>query len=170
VKSPHLDLLDQVWNDRDQLDLFAAWTWQAGVMVRGEPPFTSRPLESFLDRGWARRFSLRHPGYGITYAHDPYHGGSNPLHLGHCLGAFDTAGRGQLLRSSSAERRAVLILDRARGWYNALQQTDLPDLGQRSWHVDVVVRPLGWLGSFRKSRETGRWFAGKHSVHMLGFR
>jgi hypothetical protein len=42
----------------------------------------------------------------------------------------------------------------------------LPDA--RSWHVEVFDRRVGWLGTYRQSRVTGQWFAGKHSVHMAG--
>lgn len=27
---------------------------------------------------------------------------------------------------------------------------------------------LGWLGEFRRSRETGLWFLGRHGLHMRG--
>jgi hypothetical protein len=35
--------------------------------------------------------------------------------------------------------------------------------------VHVTVAPLGFLGTYRQSRVTGRWFTGKHSTHMLGW-
>ncbi|MBP1137322.1 hypothetical protein JOE31_003554 [Arthrobacter sp. PvP023] len=57
------------------------------------------------------------------------------------------------------------------GWYEILQQNGdlLPNRPiRRSWRVDVTSATLGYIGEFRKSRETGRWFAGKHSSHMLG--
>lgn len=44
----------------------------------------------------------------------------------------------------------------------------LPAIGERSWHVEVFDRQTGYLGLFRRSRETGRWFQGKHSVHVQG--
>lgn len=174
VESPHLDLLEQVWNDRSQLDLFAMWAWERNFRVKPRNPCpahgeSDRTPDAFRDRDWYAHFLNRYPGYGIAYDHDPYHGGTNPLHLGHALGAFDQAPRAQLLRSSPGEGLAVLLLDGARGWATALDQVDLPPLVDRSWHVDVVVRPLGWLGTFRRSRVTDRWFVGKHSVHMLGF-
>jgi hypothetical protein len=67
--------------------------------------------------------------------------------------------------------RAVLLLDGYLGWYSALHQrghelSSKP--GHRSWQVDVVCRPLGWLGTFRRSRRSGRWFAGQHRWHELG--
>lgn len=67
---------------------------------------------------------------------------------------------------------AVLLLDRYDGWYRALAKAGsrLPERPDgRSWRVDVVVRPMGWLGTYRRSRLTGRWFAGQHRWHVLGW-
>lgn len=64
-----------------------------------------------------------------------------------------------------------LLLPDAYGWYEALQQKggQLPARPDgRSWRVDVTSATLGYIGEFRKSRATGRWFAGKHASHMLG--
>lgn len=36
----------------------------------------------------------------------------------------------------------------------------------RTWRVDVVVRPVGYLGTFRRSRTTGLWFSGRHRHHV----
>lgn len=168
VESPHLDLFEQVWNDRGQLDLFALWAWHRGVRVKAVGSSGERAPETFRDRDWYAHFLERYPGHGAAYDHDPYHGGTNPLHLGHCLGAFDEARGGELSVSSAAGQGAVLMLDAARGWYTALSRLNPPPVAEYSWRVDVVVRPLGWLGTFRRSRYTGRWFAGKHSVHTLG--
>jgi hypothetical protein len=75
-----------------------------------------------------------------------------------------------LLRSAEKERRAVLMADSMIGWYRALalQGGALPALGERSWHVDVVVRTVGWLGTYRRSRVSGLWFAGPHRFHIHG--
>jgi hypothetical protein len=67
--------------------------------------------------------------------------------------------------------RAVLMLPAYQGWYKRLHRVGaklpvLPD--GSSWRVDVVVRPLGWLGCYRRSRLTGRWFSGQHRWHELG--
>lgn len=37
-----------------------------------------------------------------------------------------------------------------------------------SWRIDVICKQIGWLGTYRRSRVTGYWFAGKHSIHMAG--
>jgi hypothetical protein len=66
---------------------------------------------------------------------------------------------------------AVLVLSAYQGWYKRLHR-----LGARlpvrpdgdSWRVDVIVRPLGWLGTYQRSGLTGRWFSGEHEWHQLG--
>lgn len=75
-----------------------------------------------------------------------------------------------LMRSSRAERRAVVTVESMRGWYSTLAHlgATLPDIGQRSWHVDVFVKQLGWLGTFRQSRVTEIWFTGPHRYHRIG--
>ena len=50
----------------------------------------------------------------------------------------------------------------------AVQGTQLPPLGESSWHVDVRVRPIEFLGTYRRSRVTGLWFAGQHRYHSVG--
>ena len=56
------------------------------------------------------------------------------------------------------------------GWYRALAEMGarLPHLEERSWHVDIVVKPVGSLGTYRQSRATGLWFSGPHRLHLVG--
>lgn len=64
------------------------------------------------------------------------------------------------------------MLDTYSGWYSALARlgATLPArFDGRSWRVDVVVRPIGWLGTYRQSRVTSRWFTGQHRWHELGW-
>ena len=67
-------------------------------------------------------------------------------------------------------RRAVLIVNHLGSWRSDLQRAgeQLPELGDRSWHVEVFDRQVGNLGRYRRSRVTGNWFQGKHSVHLWG--
>ena len=46
--------------------------------------------------------------------------------------------------------------------------SNAPDAGHRSWHVDVLCRPVGWLGTYRRSRQSGVWFSGPHRYHQVG--
>jgi hypothetical protein len=34
--------------------------------------------------------------------------------------------------------------------------------------VDVFVRQIGFVGTYRRSRDTGLWFAGQHRYHAVG--
>lgn len=74
-------------------------------------------------------------------------------------------------RADDPVPRATLLLKRYAGWYSALNGVTehLPEHAKgRSWRVDVVVKPLGWLGTYRKSRNSERWFSGQHRWHQLG--
>lgn len=73
--------------------------------------------------------------------------------------------------ANKSRRKAVLIvtgLESCRADLIA-EASKLPSLGDRSWHVEVVDGQIGWLGEYRQSRETGRWFLGRHSVHIKGY-
>ena len=179
-----LALLRTVWTTDPDFDVFAAWCWERGTSygcrgafwalvgklagadqrgIRGRP---RRGGADFLGEEWwtaaQRRAEASVHWYGTS---------SEDLHLGHSM-QFDEEPRrtNELIRSDRGARRAVLMLDEARGWYRQLllSGATLPDLGERSWHVDVVVKPLGSLGTFRRSRTTGLWFQGTHTVHMAG--
>ncbi len=169
---PRLILLKQMWNSEGQLDLLAAWCWE------NEPGHDARRGQDFLGSKWWTAFERKHVKQRV-YDHDPFNGGYNPLHLGHSghlpssthnpnIAAI--ANSGNLLQSDLKERKAVLVLEEARGWYDLLMHygAKLPSLGNRSWHVDVVVKPMGWLGTLRQSRQTGLWFQGRHLIHAAG--
>jgi hypothetical protein len=180
---PRLQLLRDVWNSRGQLELLAAWCWGAGCAgfnesrnvlfdILGRQPRVSgeRPLEGFLGAGWKAAHERRFPTDGGGFAHRP---GSraNALHLSHSFpaGLIRPENPGVLLQSAD-RRQATLVFESAVGWYAGLAHAGaaLPDLGPRSWHVDVFIKPIGWLGTFRRSRVTGLWFQGKHSIHLAG--
>ena len=64
-----------------------------------------------------------------------------------------------------------LVVPTYAGWYATLTEYGerLPALpGGRSWRVDVTISPIGYIGQFRRSRLSGRWFAGRHKAHALG--
>jgi hypothetical protein len=163
---PQLAAMQQIWDSEHQLDFFAAWAWQ-----EGREEFTLETAErtsAFLNAAWWREFRLR----GRPYAHDPFHGGTNALHLGHSdhLGTTEEH-RSARLHTELKTRTAFLIARDFATWREDLRtagQTLPPLAHDRSWHVDVFDKKIGWLGTYRQSRVTGRWFAGKHSVHMAG--
>ena len=66
---------------------------------------------------------------------------------------------------------AVLTLPSYAGWYATLGRlgSRLPPRSDgQSWRIDVAVRPLGCLGTYRRSHHAGRWFMGQHRWHALG--
>jgi hypothetical protein len=108
------------------------------------------------------------------FSHDPFYGGSNPLHLGHSA-EFGMAYVGDedsqpILHSNPKDRRALLIASSIHHWRRNLLNMggQLPKLGDHSWHVEVFDRQVGYLGLFRQSRLTGKWFMGKHRAHLAG--
>ena len=177
-----LKLLKEIWDSQGQLDLLAAWLWKRAEdedlakvmrekMSGGSNYAWTRPTLEISPEWW-RQFEANCQKQSFTFpAPYSFTGGSNELHMGHFFQIVAEApSEGRLLRSDEKTRTAVLVLDHFQGWYEQLVQQgkSLPSLGERSWYVDVVVRPVGWLGTFRRSRETGLWFQGKHSIHIVG--
>lgn len=175
VDDPRFQLVAQIWDADGQLDLFAAWLWTTQNM--GTEPlvamtgFHGAGEPVFVERQWLQDAERRTDALDVPC---PYagSGGSDPLHLGHHLEGplAQTSGSPHLMRSRRAEGKAILMVDSMSGWYRALveQGGTLPDIGDRSWHVDVVVHPVGWMGTFRQSRTTGIWFSGRHRHHVFG--
>lgn len=174
-----LALLREIYDTESQLDLLARHLWEHGSYAHSSgllecagrslelSPTEERRGEAFMGEGWVRSFEERYPAGAVR--HDPFHGGSNVLHL---MWSIDRPREDQAysLYADPRQLRAVVVLDEARGWYWQLARAanDLKAPAERSWHVDVLVKPVGWMGTFRRSRVTGIWFQGKHSVHMMG--
>jgi hypothetical protein len=104
-------------------------------------------------------------------------GGGDEMHLcSHVHGASmprDTTRRARILAALDANGgpRAVLTLPSYAGWYTTLSRvgSGLPTrVDGRPWRVEVVVRSLGWLGTYKYSWRTRRWFSGRHRWHELG--
>lgn len=84
------------------------------------------------------------------------------------------ADKGRLMHAQpdEPEREAALIIPRYAGWYASLTAlgNQLPTRSDnRSWRVHVTSAPMGYLGEYRRSRVTGRWFSGPHHWHELGW-
>lgn len=63
------------------------------------------------------------------------------------------------------EGTAVLVLSSYVGWLRILHEV----ADRVSEPIDVIVRPLGWLGRYRRSRETGRMYAVTEETHLAGW-
>lgn len=119
------------------------------------------------DEEWWRAFIRR----GAIHHHDPFYGGSDALHLSTHTGReefvpSDTA----MIHLDASRRRGVLVTDALSHWLADLEALGpkLPDLGDRSWRIEVFDRRVGCLGEYRKSRVTGHWFLGRHRIHEKG--
>ena len=170
LDSELLRITMQLWGQGDALDFYTAWAWKQedGQVNDG---FDATRL--FADENWWTAFrARREPAW-----QDPYYGGTNPLHLGHS--DFDPFGGASAeldltscweLHHDIGTRRAVLVVDHIGVWRGVLKRAGarLPDLGNHSWYVQIFDRQYGSLGTFRRSRVTGRWFQGKHSIHVVG--
>lgn len=169
-----LDLINRWWGDH--IEDFVTWGvnqgqgHRVGAVVAG----TLRTPEPSISGHWA------HTRYVISLLsrldeppwRSSWGGGSDPLHLtGHATSPIeDCAGTAYLFVTKP--RYAVLLVSEYRGWYRALHElaAQLPHLpGEQSWRLTVVCQPVGVLGTYRRSRETGRWFAGRHRWHQLGW-
>lgn len=103
-------------------------------------------------------------------------GGSDPMHLvDHALNPLSPNPRtieARELRGPDhvLPNRLTLIAETYAGWYWLFTHYQPKRAGGRSIHTDIFVKPVGWLGEYRYSTETGLWFRGQHRWHMLGNR
>ena len=175
--SPVLALVRRVWGADDLIDYYAAWSWLppgVGYLVPQSAAIDGGPSPTWLgqhsrwpDEDWWRAFVRR----GQEHHHDPFYGGTDPLHLtAHAGPPVDAGSSAPLVHLVPEQRRAVLVTGGLDHWLADLRQLEgrLPPLGERSWRVEVFDRLTGYLGEYRLSRVTGRWFTGRHSIHMRG--
>ena len=96
----------------------------------------------------------------------PEFGGSDELHLSaHCRRSGYLRGYGAV-PSALRRGRGVLVLDDYDGWWNAVAATPSEDFDPS---IDVVVKSIGWMGSFRLSPATGIPHATAEEVHLWGW-
>lgn len=170
LDDPCLRMVLDRWDTRDELDYFAAREWETGGVTgmgcdRGGASWPVKNHEP--TPGWLRELQ----GRRSPMVDGPYGGGYNPLHLGHSDSLADRQPAGASAGSHDlASRRATLIVSGFDSWQRELRAfgASLPPLVERSWKVEVFDRKVGFLGRFRQSRATGRWFQGKHSLHVAG--
>ncbi len=169
---PLLQLVRERWDSTGELDYFAAREWYAdGHTGNGldELPW-SGPLESPYEPspGWWRSFYARGP----LFDYSPFGTGWNELHLGYSdfIGEAPSPSKDEPTRFYDlSTRTATLIVSDFDCWKRELREFGelLPQIS-RSWHMEVFDRKIAYLGLFRQSRVTKRWFQGKHSIHMAG--
>lgn len=172
--SPVLELLKKHWDRDDLLDFYCAWQWITGCAFSGPEDFSSSEmigLSKYANEDWLRNFKRRER----LMRHDPFYGGSNPLHLGYSrrfgIGDHCNDDDIDLYFSQKRKLQVVLVVKSIQSWKTELYRCSqfLPaTMNERSWRVRVFDPLNGYLGEFRQSRETGKWFTGKHSIHMMG--
>lgn len=172
TSDPRLALVSQVWAADGQLDWLAAWLWSDASIdnqwLESVTGYVDDRIPIGCDRSWLENQARFARASGLA---TPIGGGYDPLHLSvHCDTPLEQPAVPVLLHASRSERRAVLVAESMSGWYRGLAElaVDLPDIGDRSWKIDVFVKPVGFLGTYRRSRQTQLWFAGPHSVHVRG--
>lgn len=174
---PRLALVSSTWeHDRNLMGFFAWASTQSADALSAQTlagwarNTDQRPLD--LDDEWTNRLRRE-------LGRPPWNGGSDPFHLGggaHVAApsrpqSRSTADTTRLLGADSSRRHATYVSDTITGWYANLIEAGSalpPLLDSRSWHVDVYVRPIGFLGTYRESRDTGLWFTGPHRYHVVG--
>ncbi|WP_232819192.1 hypothetical protein [Homoserinimonas sp. OAct 916] len=175
VDDPTLKLISKVWDRDGQLDHYLGW------LLEGRPRFDISNAVSWadvMDEGEKLREPLSDEWEQWKRSHGarereehPFAGGTDPFHLtGHTGQTIWADSSATIAVVSLEERRAVLLADNMAGWYLELGKlgAGLPDIGASSWYVDVFVKTVGYLGTYRKSRETGLWFSGRHRLHVAG--
>ena len=169
-KEPLLRLIQELWDNEEQLDYFAAWAWTQEYCTTPEDisPSAICKHASYGNEDWWRNFKRK----GCQLSNNPFYGGTNPLHLGHSqsFGRETNEIGTPMMYFDTAQRKAMVIAGHFTTWRRDLESfgNALPNLSNRSWHVEVFDRHVGFLGLFRRSRDTGLWFIGKHSLHMRG--
>ncbi|MBC7596986.1 MAG: hypothetical protein H7288_24225 [Kineosporiaceae bacterium] len=94
----------------------------------------------------------------------------DPLHLARNGGEAGVADPLAYLSVLPEENnRAVFVSRSMDAWHFDFSRhaRDLPGGGDH-WKVDVLVKPVGFLGTYRRSRITGLWFCARHQVHVSG--
>jgi hypothetical protein len=165
---PRLALLGAVWHGDGNLVPYAAWFHDRLHNLESSPLSEWAAIDPTQDRitaVWAARL-----GAAVTDSPNgmsPY--GTHLEQGSHSGGPAAEAFDAELSVVEAGAQRAIYISETTVGWYRGLAELSkaLPP-STRSWRVQVFVKPIGFMGNFRRSRETGLWFAGRHSIHAAG--
>lgn len=179
TEEPIFKLLMDVYDSEGQLENLYVHIWNAynrseawwaaipGVKIGSASIPSRESIDHEIIEAVQSKFAARK---SLVWPYAPTEDGWNPLHLGHVHYAIKPGTPATLTKTAEEKRTAVVICHDPKTWYGDFCDvgTRLPDLGAKSWYVDVIVQGWGLMGTFRRSRETGLWFLGKHSTHMMG--
>lgn len=164
---PVLTTLDRRYGS--DLDLMMAWLVSEGSYLHDptvfEDPVTSLPpeMKRYCDDVRSSDAYVAHFGGGNDPHHFRYHvqPQDGPGTVARILGG------GALFGGSPVD--LILSGDCFHDLFRELRDGDIKPTAQgRSARVALVWPTGGWLGTYRRSRKTGRWFRGRHAVHELG--
>lgn len=175
VDDPTLAFIAAVWDRDGRLDGYLAWLLrlESVFLDPTRDAYGSHPGHDFsLPEAWRswfaetirQRDAALYPNFSFDISGDSLHlcrsGGQN----------YVPDAAATLVVTDTANRRAALHTSSADNWYSTLttKAVSLPEIGNNSWYVDVYVKPIGFLGTYRRSRSTGHWFSGRHRVHSPG--
>jgi hypothetical protein len=170
VDEPRFGLIDAVWGQDGYLMAYAEWchdrlaTFDHQALAEWTT-YDSSPDP--LSRAWQQRLS--------DARDDSVHDGTTP-HGKHLEGGDHASGptshrfEAKIAVISLTDRRAVYTCETGLGWYRGLVElgSRLPLMVNASWRIEVYVRPIGYVGTYRRSRVTGLWFSGQHRFHTVG--
>ncbi|WP_157428833.1 hypothetical protein [Agromyces salentinus] len=167
---PRFALLDAVWGRDGNLIAYAGWFHHRLDWFDHQALTTWTRFDGSRDAlspTWERSFraTKERPAVDPT---TPY---GKHLEAGdHAAGPTAGDFKANLVVVPNTERRAIYAAEVPRGWYRGLAElgNGLPPLSNASWRVDVYVRDIGFLGTYRRSRSTGLWFSGRHRFHSVG--
>ena len=168
-----LALMEQAWVADGQFDWFCAWLWSGTQALGPGAGFLDAPA-SFGKVRPTEWFDAVESAISVSGAPSPYGGGTDPFHLYHHVDMSDVTADPSslsLVLDADGGPGGVLLADSLAGWYPFLHEAPAlasPHPSGRSWRIEVIVRPFGTLGVYRRSRVTGRWFAGPHHLHVVG--
>ena len=170
IDDPRLALLNAVWERDGTLLAYAEWCHDRLKSFDHQAlaewtNYDGQP--DSLTSEWERRLQAARQ--------EPESGGTTP-HGKHLEGGDHAAApsadhyEAALTVINHAGRRGVYISTSAFGWYRGLVELagKLPHSSGASWRIDVYVQSIGFLGTYRRSRKTGLWFAGRHRFHSVG--
>ena len=179
IDDERLALIRNSWDEDGNVIGFLAWlsTKPASLMST----FTLAPWARVLDESPLRLDTDWRHLLNATLRTAPWNGGHDPFHLGtggHIAAPSQSAPHegadvehSRILAFDPNSRTATYISETISGWYANLFAAgkELPESRTSpSWRVDVYVKPIGFMGTYRQSRATGLWFAGRHRYHAVG--
>lgn len=163
-------LLRDIWSHDGMLVRYLAWCVQhplTGLLDDFHPRVDRSVLQ--LSAPWRSRVHEAR----VEAEKDDLSTRPDQMHLqaGHVSGPSRGPIDAKMIGVNQHDRSAVLVSETESGWYNALVRYGAKlavEGASRSWRVDVFVKPIGLLGTYRQSRDSGLWFAGRHAHHAVG--